>query len=65
MGSLGTSLEALPSVATAANPAVVEQLFLRTPVPCIAALSAQRDALAAFVRGDLARRREDEKKAGS
>lgn len=65
MGSLGTSLEALPSVATGANPAVVEELFLRTPVPCVAALSAQRDALAAFVREDLARRREDEKKAGS
>jgi ADP-heptose:LPS heptosyltransferase len=58
MGSLGTTLEALPKVATGANPAVVEELFLRAPVPCVAALAEQRALLAEFVLADLARRRE-------
>jgi hypothetical protein len=64
MGSLGTTLDALPRVATGANPDVVEALF-RAPVPCVAALAEQRDALAAFVLDDLARRRAEKKKAGS
>ena len=57
MGSLGATLEALPKVATGANPAVVEELFLRAPVPCVAALAEQRAQLAEFVLADLARRR--------
>jgi hypothetical protein len=65
MGSLGTTLAALPSVASGANPGVVEELFLRNPVPCVAALATQADALAEFVLQDLAARRADKKKAGS
>jgi ADP-heptose:LPS heptosyltransferase len=57
MGSLATTLDALPKVATGANPAVVEELFLRKPVPCVAALAEQRETLAQFVLADLARRR--------
>jgi hypothetical protein len=56
MGSLGVSLDALPSVARAANPAVVEEFFLRAPVPCVAELARNHDSLVAFVGADLARR---------
>jgi ADP-heptose:LPS heptosyltransferase len=65
MGSLGLPLADLPSVATGVNPAVVEELFLRAPVPCVAALKEQRADLAAAVMADLLARRADKKKAGS
>ncbi|MCC7275588.1 MAG: lipopolysaccharide heptosyltransferase family protein [Alphaproteobacteria bacterium] len=39
MGSLGVGLDRLPRVAQAADPAVVERLLLREPVPCVALLA--------------------------
>lgn len=56
MGSLGVALEALPTTPRHQDPALVERL-LREPVPCVAALAAAPEALAAFVRADLERRR--------
>jgi hypothetical protein len=53
MGSLGLPLEALPANAGGGNPAAVERLLLEAPVPCVAALAAAAEPLAAFVAADL------------
>jgi hypothetical protein len=52
MGSLGLPIEALPRAGGGANPAAVEAL-MRTPVPCVASLAQQPEAMVAFVRRDL------------
>jgi hypothetical protein len=52
MGSLGVSLEALPTTPRHQDPALVERL-LTAPVPCVAALAADPAPLAAFVLADL------------
>ncbi len=55
MGSLGRDLKDLPNIPRGADPAMVETLLLKTPVPCIASLAADPGPLAAFVRDDLER----------
>jgi hypothetical protein len=57
MGSLGTTLDALPSVARGADPKVVEQLMLERPVPCVAHLRDHPEDLADFVVLDFTARR--------
>lgn len=57
MASLELPLDALPSTARAADPAVVERLLLADPVPCIGALRDQSELLVDFVRADIAARR--------
>jgi hypothetical protein len=57
MGSLGVPAEALPTTPKRQDPALVERLLLREPVPCIASLAANPELLVAFVRADLAARR--------
>ncbi|MFN4087452.1 MAG: glycosyltransferase family 9 protein [Alphaproteobacteria bacterium] len=56
MGSLGVTLEGLPSVARGANQQVVERLLLEQPVPCVAALRDAPHDLVSFVLADLERR---------
>jgi hypothetical protein len=56
MGSLETSLEALPGTAGGRDAAVIEAL-LNDPVPCVALLRERADELSAFVLADIARRR--------
>jgi len=56
MGSLELPLSALPNVARAADPAAVERLFEREPVPCVARLASLGPAVAEAVLADLARR---------
>jgi hypothetical protein len=57
MGSLGLPVEALPATPKRQDPALVERLLLREPVPCIASLAADPQPLVDFVRADLAARR--------
>jgi hypothetical protein len=57
MGSLKLPLEQLPRVAQAADPAAVERLLLREPIPCVAHLAGMPDAVAAMVTADLDGRR--------
>ena len=52
MGSLGVSLAALPTTPKRQDPATVERL-MASPVPCVAALAADPQGLADFVRADL------------
>jgi hypothetical protein len=57
MGSLETTLEALPKVAGAPNAAAVTKLF-EAPVPCVAHLAAMATNVADAAAADLDRRRE-------
>lgn len=57
MGSLGAPPSALPASPKRQDPALVERLLLREPVPCMASLAADPAPLVAFVRADLAERR--------
>lgn len=59
MGSLGTTLEALPKVAGAPQPGLVAKFFA-APVPCVAALAQRAPDLAAFVTADLRARLDPE-----
>ncbi|SLN20309.1 glycosyltransferase family 9 protein [Oceanibacterium hippocampi] len=56
MGSLGVSVDQLPTTPTRPDPAAVTRL-MREPVPCIAALAAEPAALVDFVRQDLSSQR--------
>lgn len=56
MGSLRLSLEQLPRVAQAADPAAVERLLLREPIPCVAHLGGMAAAVADIVDGDFSGR---------
>ena len=56
MGSLGLALEALPRVPARQDPQLVERLMAE-PVPCVAQLAREPDALVRFVLADLERRR--------
>lgn len=53
MGSLRLPLEALPSTPKRQDPALVERLLLRDPVPCIASLATDPAPLVEFVLADL------------
>lgn len=57
MGSLGLPADALPTTPRRQDPALVERLLLREPVPCIATLAADPAPLVDFVRADLAARK--------
>jgi ADP-heptose:LPS heptosyltransferase len=57
MGSLGLALAELPGLPVDADPALTEKLVLRAPVPCVAALADQAEAVVAAVLADIARRR--------
>ncbi|MGE0715327.1 MAG: glycosyltransferase family 9 protein [Alphaproteobacteria bacterium] len=55
MASLALPLERLPRVAQTADPAAVERLLVREPVPCIAHLATLGWEVAAVAEGALAR----------
>lgn len=57
MGSLGCTVDDLPTTPKRQAPAAVERLLLREPVPCVAALAEAPDELVSFVRADIAARR--------
>lgn len=57
MGSLGAPLAELPGLPVDADPALTERLVLRTPVPCVAALSQQRGDVVEAVLADVRSRR--------
>jgi len=52
MGSLGVSVDDLPTTPTAAQPGVVEAL-MQDPVPCVAMLRDRPGDLVAFTKADL------------
>jgi hypothetical protein len=53
MGSLQTTLDALPNLPRGRQPETVKRLLVNAPVPCIARLSDIAGELAAFVAHDL------------
>lgn len=57
MGSLGCTVDDLPSTPTRQAPAAVERMLLQTPVPCVGALAEMPENLVGFVAADLAARR--------
>lgn len=57
MGSLALPLEQLPRTAQAADPAAVERLLLREPIPCIARMRDMASDIAAIAEADLSQRR--------
>jgi hypothetical protein len=57
MGSLGVGVDALPATPKRQDPALVERLLLREPVPCMAGLAADPRPLVDFVLTDLEARR--------
>ena len=56
MGSLATTIEALPHLPRGRQPETVKRLLVDAPVPCIAHLRDIADQLAAFVVRDLEQR---------
>ncbi len=56
MGSLETPLAALPNLPRGRRPEIVERLLLDEPVPCVAQLGHQAQAVARFVIDDLDKR---------
>jgi hypothetical protein len=57
MASLQTGLEDLPTTPKATNNAVVEQLLLKDPIPCVSALATETDQIIEFVLKDLTTKR--------
>ena len=57
MGSLSVTLADLPAIARSADPAAVEEMLLRRPVPCVAALGANPAPLVDAALAALAQQR--------
>jgi hypothetical protein len=57
MASLHTTVDNLPTTPRSTNNAVVKNLLLDTPIPCVAALGQETDQIIEFVLQDLAAKR--------
>ncbi len=53
MGSLGVARDDLPGIIGSPDQNLVRQLLLQSPIPCVAALATQTEAVAEAVRADL------------
>ena len=56
MASLGVERDALPAAIGGPNQDLIKRFLLETPIPCVAALAADAEAIAGAISSDLANR---------